>query len=347
MKAYIFGLIIAIVATCSALADPSAGNAPDGNTSAAASPVSAGQAPDDVMNRLADLVHAGKYAEAQQLAAGLLVAYPGDSRLVKAKALLDKAVAAAAPANMATSSSPPAGNVTAPAAVPPVATAASEQLTGMDKVEYNSLIELGREAQQTTDLEQQTKLLQQFIDESGPFLLKHPSQMLLWQIRAASALSLGDPFTGYEAGQHLLTLGGADSSDAGVQELLSKLNLKGWLNPDRVIAKGHDWEIKFNDWYQYMLRSRAKAELLEGQSYTVQGHTFSEKETKDQVASAARPSIQLAHLISGKVFLPMSNDADKALAKTDAGADIAQMKALWAKNMGRIQTLSNTPKVLA
>src|SRR5271154_6087087 len=64
---------------------------------AAAIPSPAGQAPDDVMKKLSELVHAGKYAEAQQLTSGLLLAYPDDQRLIKAKTLLDKSLASSKP----------------------------------------------------------------------------------------------------------------------------------------------------------------------------------------------------------------------------------------------------------
>src|ERR1700732_1583167 len=76
----------------------------EGSTSAdtrpsAASPSTPGPAPDEVMKKLSDLVHAGKYAEAQQLTTGLLLAYPGDQRLIKAKALLDKSLASPKPSD--------------------------------------------------------------------------------------------------------------------------------------------------------------------------------------------------------------------------------------------------------
>jgi hypothetical protein len=151
------------------------------------------------MKKLSDLVHAGKYTEVQQLTAGLLLAYPDDQRLIKAKALLDKSLASSKPADPAASSNPPASNASAP---PP---ATNMKLTGIDKVEYNSLIELARQAQQTTDLEQQTASLKQFMNRSSSFLQKYPDQMLLWQLRAFSALSLNDLMPGYEAGRRLYT----------------------------------------------------------------------------------------------------------------------------------------------
>ena len=106
------------------------------------------------------------------------------------------------------------------------------QLSGMDKVDYSALIALARQAQQTTDLLEQTKLLRQFMDQSSPFLQKHPMQMLLWQLRAASAISLNDPMAGYEAGEKLLA---ADSDDPNLQQLLGQLKNKHWL--DKTEAK--------------------------------------------------------------------------------------------------------------
>jgi hypothetical protein len=101
----------------------------------------------------------------------------------------------------------------------------------MDKVDYNALIELARQAQASTDLDQQTTLLKQFMDQSKVFLQQHPDEMLLWQLRAASAISLQEPMDGYEAGHKLIAAGAMDSNDSGVQQLLAKLKLLGWLDP--------------------------------------------------------------------------------------------------------------------
>lgn len=208
----------------------------------------AGQASDDVTRKITDLVNAGKYAEAQQLTTGLLVAYPDDQRLIKAKVLLEKLLAPGGSENAAPVSNQPTNNAV-PA--PPAANTNADQLTGMDKVEYNSLIELARQAQQTSDLDQQKASLKQFMDESSTFLQKHPDQMLLWQIRAASALSLSDPNAGYEAGQKLLAAGAADSNDPNLQQLISKLKIKGWFDQRGVEeanqkieeGKKYDWLI--------------------------------------------------------------------------------------------------------
>ncbi len=228
MKSFILGFFLVLATACWSPAQqltkpPSAG---DSNTTTAI-PATAGQAPDDATRKIAELVHAGKYAEAQQLTTGLLVAYPDDQRLVKARAMLEKLLTAAGSAAPATNSNPPSNNSVS---APPPPHSNAEQLTGMDKVDYSALIELAKQAQQTSDLPEQQQLLQQFMDQSSLFLQKHPDQILLWQLRAASAISLNRPLAGYDAAQKLLAAGAADSTDANLQRLLAQLKNKGWLD---------------------------------------------------------------------------------------------------------------------
>lgn len=198
------------------------------NTSqAAASPSSANQAPDEMTKKLTELVHAGKYEEAQQLTAGLLIAYPSDQRLIKAKALIEKMLSQV--------------GQTFPGSGERAVNTHPGPLTGMDNVQLNSLIELARQAQQTTDLTEQKNLLHRFMDQSNPFLQKHPEQMLLWQLRAAAAISLNDSTAGYEAGRTLITLGAADSTDPNLQRLMAQLNNKGWLDAQTVQEAERNW----------------------------------------------------------------------------------------------------------
>jgi hypothetical protein len=192
----------------------------DANATAAVSAAS-GQAPDEATKKISELVLAGRYTGAQKLTEGLLIAYPNDQRLIKAKALIDSRLSSGGSTSAAPGNAQPTQPTTNPNA---------EQLTGMDKVDYDALIELGRQAQLTTDLEQQKVSLKQFMDQSAPFLQKHPDQILLWQLRAASAISLNDFVAGYDAGQKLLAAGVADSTDPGSRRLLAQLKNKGWLD---------------------------------------------------------------------------------------------------------------------
>jgi hypothetical protein len=205
-----------------------AARAPVHNEAMPANQSPTGLAPDDVMKKISDLVYAGKYTEAEGLTTGLLLAYPDDQRLIKAKALLEKSLASASSANAI-----PGGSQSPQ----PVTNTAANQITGMDKVDYSALVVLARQAQQTDDLPQQKKLLHQFMDQSRVFLEKHPDQMLLWQLRTASAIGLDDAMAGYEAGQKLLATGGADSDDPNLSQLLGQLKNKGWL--DEYQAKNY------------------------------------------------------------------------------------------------------------
>ena len=216
-------VVVAIVATAfPSLAQVS--NPPVADTNAAAASQNPhGQAPDDATKKITELVHAGKYAEAQQLTTGLLIAYPSDQRLIKAKRLIAKLISPASQAPEA-SGQP----------VQPAANTNADQLTGMDKVEYSALVELARQAQQTTDLEQQMESLTQFMDQSSVFLQMHPDQTLLWQLRAAAAISLNNPMAGYEAGEKLLAADAANSNDSSLQRLLGQLKNKGWLDKQKV-----------------------------------------------------------------------------------------------------------------
>ena len=221
MKALLLGFVIALIFLLPLHAQRATKDPGNANTAATGpSTRAATQAPEEMTRKITDLVNAGKYAEAQQLTTGLLVAYPDDQRLIKAKALIENLLTPGHPANAAPENTYPAQ----PAANN------GEEFTGMDKIDYTALIELAREAQQTTDLTEQTTLLEQFMDQSNSFLQKHPDQILLWQLRAASAISLNEPMAGYQAGEKLIGAGAASSNDATLQRLLEQLKNKGWLD---------------------------------------------------------------------------------------------------------------------
>jgi len=219
-QSFLVGFVLGLICLLPLHAQ-TAGSARADANSTTASQMPTGQAPDEATKKITELVHAGQYTEAQKLTAGLLVAYPDDQRLIKAKALIDKLLS-------------PAGQPTIGSSQP-AANANAEQLTGMDKVDYDAIIELGRQAQQSTDLEQQNTLLRSFLTNSMAFLQKHPDQMLLWQLRAQASISLNDPMAGYEAGQKLLAAGVTDSTDSNIRRLLAQLKNKGWLDKEAAM----------------------------------------------------------------------------------------------------------------
>jgi hypothetical protein len=297
---------------CPAAACANGGSAPADNKPTAANAAPAAQAPDDVMKKLSDLVHAGKYAEAQGLTTGLLLAYPDDQRLIKAKALLDKSLASSKPLDPAASSNPPVSNVVSDL---PAASMRGEPLTGLDKVDYTALIELAREAQQNTDLEHERELLKQFMDQSSLFLQKHPDQMLLWQLRAACAISLSDPMAGYDAGQKLLAAGAADRSDLNLQQLLAQLKNKGWL--DRQTAEKHakydwilgtwsvSWSVEWpgtgRKWQWVTLYDDSKKGNGLDERFSMSGSVIEGYNVSDSGVRAAEPDMKGTILDSGEI----------------------------------------------
>jgi hypothetical protein len=218
-------LLLAIVLLTSVGSTAQAQNAPGATQTS-------DQAPDSMIQKLSDLVHAGRYDEARQSVAGLLILYPNDQRLVKAKSLLENT----APANpSAEPGNWPDDAVTGKVSAQPTVSNPA-QLKGMDRVDYDALLELAHQAQQTSDLDQQKSLLQRFMNQSGAFLQQHPEQTLLWQLRAAAALSLNDPDEGYNAAQKLLAAGAADTNDPNLLRLMAQLKNKNWLDPQGVAA---------------------------------------------------------------------------------------------------------------
>jgi hypothetical protein len=92
-QSFIPGVVLALICVPQLLAQTPGGAPAD--TNPAVNATETGQAPNDVMKKLSELVRAGKYTEAQQLTAALLLAFPDDHRLIKAKELLDKALVTA------------------------------------------------------------------------------------------------------------------------------------------------------------------------------------------------------------------------------------------------------------
>jgi hypothetical protein len=290
-KSLTLGVFIALI--CLSPLHAQSGTPAPADASTTASPASPAQAPDEVTSKITDLVHAGKYAEAQQLTTGLLLAYPDDQRLIKAKQLLDKLLSSGGSAT-----GTPGTNSAAEAAPNPNVI----NLTGMDKVDYEALIELAKQAQQTTDLEQQKTLLNQFMAQSVVFLQRHPTATLLWQLRAASAISLNDPTQGYEAGQKLVAMGAADGNDANAQRLLAQLKNKGWLDKQDVeVQQGQEdlkrkfawlvgtWKVS---WRWNITRAYADDHERGGEVFVLSGSTIEGYEISNAGLRASVPDLR-------------------------------------------------------
>jgi hypothetical protein len=298
LKSFIWVCAVFLVAAFSSLAQVT--NAPADTNVSVAIPTSPNQAPGDVMEKLSGLVHVQKYAEAQQLATGLLLAYPDDQRLIKAKILLDKLQQPVKPdGNVVT-----VNKSAIPVAVAPSAT---NQLTGMDKVEYNSLIELGHEAQQTTDLDQQKASLSQFMKESTVFLQRHPEELLLWELRATSALSLDDMQAGYEAGQKLLKSGMADN-DQTIQRLLTQLNIKGWL--DKVAMEA---EVEVQKKSEDLIKKYSGSYSVIGEVKNPGNITYKEEMKEMTVAKAIQAAGGLTDFANKRTMTITRDDSGKKI----------------------------------
>lgn len=299
-------------------------NAGAEDTNPSANPAPADQAPDEATKKITDLVHAGKYGEAQQLTEALLIAYPNDQRLIKAKALIDKLIAPTGTIEAAPDTSQP---------IQPAANASAERLTGMDKVDYNALIVLAEEAQQTTDLDEQRKLLKQFMDQSSTFLPKHPDQELLWQLRAASAISLNEPLEGYEAGQRLLAAGAAESSDPPLQKLLGQLKNKGWFE-EQEAEKQAETKMEYlsilGTWNGHLSRADHKGHEIAHFDWTIEflkvnseidGYITTRNGKRDE-----KPTFKGTILDSGEVSWERRWDSDWTPVQVETSNDRRTMK---------------------
>jgi hypothetical protein len=295
------------------------------NNAAPATPATpSGQAPEEMTRKISELVHAGKYPEAQQLTKGLLIAYPDDLRLIKAKALIDKLLSSGGSIDTAATS----GQTPQPATI-----ANAEHLTGMDKVDYNALIVLARQAQQTTDLDEQKTLLKRFMEQSNSFMQKHPDQMLLWQLRAASAISLNDPLAGYEAGQKLLAAGAAESADSALQQLLGQLKNKGWFEKqeaEKQAEKQMEYLSILGTWNGHLSRADHKGHEIAHFDWTIEfskahsgieGYITTAKGKKED-----KPTLRGTILDSGEISWERRWDSDWIPVQIEMDNDHRTMK---------------------
>jgi hypothetical protein len=264
-----------------------------------------GNAPDEMTKIITDMVHAGKYVEARKLTQSLLIVYPSDRRLIKAKTLIAEMIASPGSAASASDNSLPEAAAMRSEAAP---------LTGMDKVDYDALILLGKNAQQTTELSEQTKLMGQFMSQSTVFLQKHPDQMLLWQLRAAIAMVANLPVAGYEAGHRLLDAGVGDSTDPNSRQLLAELKNRGYLDhgvmETALVERKQHEELERYNWLlgswsvswssnQHVLFTPLHVAYEE--EFARSGAGFEGYSTNKYSGKSAKPDIRFAILDSGEI----------------------------------------------
>ena len=192
---------------------------------AASAPAATGGIPDAQINKFNNYVAAGNNEEANKLVEALASFYPDDPRLPGLKAKLN-----------ASATSPSSSAKVAPPVVP-------AQPTGKDLVVYNAVMLLVQQAQQATDPDTRRETLNRILWELGLLIQKYPDMVQLWQIQTSVYLELSNDYpgvtsygeSGMRAAFHLLKLGAADSTNPALQQLMARLQLKGWLDTNNTL----------------------------------------------------------------------------------------------------------------
>lgn len=114
--------------------------------------------------------------------------------------------------------------------MPTLAQPASVKLSGEDKLTLATLNDIIEDMNKPTDdATKRTKLLNEFLTQSEPFVASHPDYTNLWVARATAALELDNAEAGWKAGQELKRLNVLDGDDTKALKAMSGLKRKGWL----------------------------------------------------------------------------------------------------------------------
>lgn len=166
--------------------------------------LSAAELADSWRREIETLVQGEKYDEALRSVDALLKQYPDDSTLQRYRVSLAKLVK-------------------------PASSAASEALSGRDRLELDTLLVIASDAESISEAATREKQLAEFLERSSDFVKRHPGQFQVWLLRAAAALELDRSQAGWESGQRLIALGALESEDGKVRQIMARLNLKKWL----------------------------------------------------------------------------------------------------------------------
>ena len=169
---------------------------------------------DQLVERAAALLKEGKLSEA--------------ASLVEAAISLDarrpEAVKLAAEINAATKKKFQQGQDTGarPPAEPP-------RLTPEARRKMDVLTLIVEEADKATTADERRRRLEEFLDQSEPFVKEHSDQSAIWLLRAVAAMELDQNAPARKAGRTLMKLGLDHSDDPKTRKVMAMLDRKGWL----------------------------------------------------------------------------------------------------------------------
>ena len=156
-------------------------------------------------------------------------------KTAEAKAALDEAIKLAPPDKqdkvqkiaklLAAEPTAPAETAATAVATP----AGPPQLTGAARRQLDALTLITEEADKATLDTERKKLLREFMGKSAEFIVDHPFQTNVWVLRAAVALELDYPGSGWLAGKRLKAFGVDESDDPKTRKIMAMLDRKGWL----------------------------------------------------------------------------------------------------------------------
>ena len=156
-------------------------------------------------------------------------------KTAEAKAALDEAIKLAPPDKqdkvqkiaklLAAEPTAPAETAATAVATP----AGPPQLTVAARRQLDALTLITEEADKATLDTERKKLLREFMGKSAEFIVDHPFQTNVWVLRAAVALELDYPGSGWLAGKRLKAFGVDESDDPKTRKIMAMLDRKGWL----------------------------------------------------------------------------------------------------------------------
>jgi protein involved in temperature-dependent protein secretion len=181
---------------------------------------SAAAIPAATQKEIEQLVQQNKFTDALAKVDALLKANPADKDLLDLKAQLEKS-----------------------AKLPAPAAGAPAKMTDEDRLEANTVNRLMVKIRESTDPADRKKMQEQVLEHTAPLVQKYPQELNLWQVRAIAALALDKPRDGWEAGKNLKALGAMSSTDPALSDVMSELNLKGWLKMDEAQIKEAETKV--------------------------------------------------------------------------------------------------------